>query len=77
MIATDLSKQQALGADPKAIQKINFTENLDRNRDIKMCFITEEVKETILDFSQALRMSSYDLATACSTILFCFNIISV
>ena len=52
MIATDLSKQQALGADPKAIQKINFTENLDRNRDIKMCFITEEVKETILDFSQ-------------------------
>ena len=32
MIATDLSKQQALDADPKAIQKINFTENLDKQR---------------------------------------------
>ena len=30
MIATDLSKQQALDADPKAIQKINFTRNLNR-----------------------------------------------
>ena len=28
MIAVDLSKQQALGADPKAIQQINFTANL-------------------------------------------------
>ena len=30
MIAIDLSKQQALDADPRAIQQINFTENLDR-----------------------------------------------
>ena len=30
MIATDLSKQQALDADPKAIQQINFTANVDR-----------------------------------------------
>ena len=30
MIATDLSKQQALDADPRAIQQINFTANLDR-----------------------------------------------
>ena len=30
MIAIDLSKQQALDADPKAIQQINFTVNLDR-----------------------------------------------
>ena len=29
MIAIDLSKQQALDADPKAIQQINFTGNLD------------------------------------------------
>ena len=29
MIAIDLTKQQALHADPKAIQKINFTENLN------------------------------------------------
>ena len=30
MIAIDLSKQQGLDADPKAIQQINFTEKLDR-----------------------------------------------
>ena len=30
MIAVDLSKQQALAADPRAIQQINFTANLDR-----------------------------------------------
>ena len=30
MIAVDLSKQQALDADPKAIQQNNFTANLDR-----------------------------------------------
>ena len=29
MIAIDLSKQQALDPDPKAIQQINFTANLD------------------------------------------------
>ena len=29
MMATDLSKQQALDADLKAIQQINFTTNLD------------------------------------------------
>ena len=29
MIPIDLTKQQALDADPKAIQKINFTENLN------------------------------------------------
>ena len=30
MIAIDLSKQQALDTDLRAIQQINFTENLDR-----------------------------------------------
>ena len=29
MIAIDLSKQQPLDADPKAIQEINFTGNLE------------------------------------------------
>ena len=29
MIAIDLSKQQVLDADPKAIQQINFIESLD------------------------------------------------
>ena len=30
MIAVDLSKQQALDCDPKAIQQISFTANLNR-----------------------------------------------
>ena len=30
MIAIDLSKQQELDADPRAIQQINFTANLNR-----------------------------------------------
>ena len=30
IIAIDLNKQQALDADPKAIQQINFRANLDR-----------------------------------------------
>ena len=52
MIAIDLSKQQALDADPKAIQEINFTANLDRAGNTRTYFILEEVKETVLDFSQ-------------------------
>ena len=47
MIAIDLSKQQALDADPKAIQQINFTANLDRAGNTAMLFIIEEAKETI------------------------------
>ena len=52
MIAVDLNKQQALDADPKAIQQINFTANLDRTGNLRIFFILEEAKETILDFSQ-------------------------
>ena len=52
IITTDLSKQQALDADPRAIQQINFTANLDRDGNTTMFFITEEAKETVLDFSQ-------------------------
>ena len=52
MIAVDLSKQQALDADPRAIQQINFTANLDRGGNTRVYFILEEAKETLLDFSQ-------------------------
>ena len=52
MIAVDLSRQQALDADPRAIQQINFTANLDRAGNTRVYFILEESKETILDFSQ-------------------------
>ena len=51
MIAIDLSKQQALDTDPRAIQQINFTANFDRAGNTTMFFITEEAKETVLDFS--------------------------
>ena len=52
MIAVDLSKQQPLDADPRAIQQINFTANLDRAGNTRAYFILEEAKETILDFSK-------------------------
>ena len=52
MIAVDLSKQQALDADPKAIQQTNFIANLDRAGNTRIYFILEEAKETVLDFSQ-------------------------
>ena len=52
MIAIDLRKQQALDADPRAVQQINFTANLDRQENTTIFFIIEEAKETVLDFSQ-------------------------
>ena len=52
MIAIELSKQQALDGDPRPIQQINFTSNLDRNENTTISFIIEEAKETVLGFSQ-------------------------
>ena len=54
MIEIDLSKQQALDADLRVIQQINFTGNLERQGDngTTMYFIIEEARESILDFSQ-------------------------
>ena len=52
MIAVDLSKQQSLDADPRAIQQINFTGNLDWAGNTTMFFIIEKAKETVLGFSQ-------------------------
>ena len=54
LIAIDLRKQQALDADPKAIQKINVTGNLEEDRNTTMFFVIEEAKEIILDFSQGI-----------------------
>ena len=51
MIAIDLSKQQGLDADPRAIQQINFRLNLDR-ANTRIYFILEEAKETVLNFAQ-------------------------
>ena len=70
MIARDLTKQQALDADPKAIQQINFTVNLNQGRNVigntTMFFVIEKSKETILDFPQG----------TVKAFLFCFNTIS-
>ena len=52
MIAIDFSKQQALDADPRAIQQINFIADLDRDGNTRFYFILEEVKETVFEFSK-------------------------
>ena len=51
MIAVDLSKLQALDADPKATQQINFKANLDNPGNTRIYFILKEAKETILNFT--------------------------
>ena len=48
----DLSKQQKLDADTKAIQQINFKGNLEQDGNTQMFFITELAKESVLNFSK-------------------------
>ena len=54
MISIGLNKQQALEANLKSMQQINFTGNLARDGDANttMSFIFEEVEITIWDFSE-------------------------
>ena len=52
MIEIDLSKQQALDSDPRAIQQIDFTANLDREGNTTMFFIIKKARETVAEFSQ-------------------------
>ena len=52
MIAIDLSRENELDADSRAIHQINFTANLDRAGNTTICFIIEEAKETVFEFSQ-------------------------
>ena len=52
MIAVDLSRQNELDADPRTIQQINFTANLDRAGNTTIFFIIQEAKETVFEFSQ-------------------------
>ena len=68
MIGIDLSKQQALDADSKAIQQVKFTGNLDWHEGAKFFFIIEKAKETILDFPRESIVN-----VLCN--LFCFNTI--
>ena len=60
MIAIDSSKQQALGADPKAIQQINFTVNLDR---LEGCigFIDFMLKDkSLLDYTNLFSPNDFE-----------------
>ena len=50
LIAADLIKQKSLDADPKAIQQIIFTGKTDNQ--IRVYYILEQSKETILEFSK-------------------------
>ena len=50
LIAVDLSKQKALDADSRAIQQIIFTSKTDNQ--IRVYYILEQSKETILKFSK-------------------------
>ena len=52
MIVIDLIKKTSIMGDPRVIQQINFTANLDRANNTRIYFILEEAKESILDFSQ-------------------------
>ena len=50
MIAIDLSKQQALDADPRAIQQINFTANLDTAGNTKCSLLLKKQKKLFWTF---------------------------
>ena len=52
MIAIDLSRQNELDVDPRAVQQINFKANLDRAGNTTIFFVIEEAKETVFEFSQ-------------------------
>ena len=48
LIAVDLSKQNELDSDPRAIQQIEFYGRLDTNSQV--CTVLEKSKETVLEF---------------------------
>ena len=50
LVTIDLNKQQKLDGDPKAIQQISFTDKVSRVESATTFFITEEAKETALNF---------------------------
>ena len=51
MIAIDLRKQQELDSDPKAMQQLNFTGNIENQS--KIFFIIEKAKEIVLNFPKS------------------------
>ena len=55
LIAIDLSKQQALNVDPRAIPQIYFTASLDREGNTRIYFILEETKKLSLTFHKEMQ----------------------
>ena len=54
IVAIDLNKEQVLNADPKAIQQVNPTANLDQDGNTTILFIIEEVKKSLQIFHKEL-----------------------
>ena len=54
MITIDLNKQQVLDAEPRAIQQINFTRNLDGAGNTTIIFIYEEENKLYWTFHKEL-----------------------
>ena len=46
----DLSKQEALDGNPKAIQQIDFIGNLNQSGNAMLFFVIDDVKQITLDF---------------------------
>ena len=54
MISIGLRRQEALDADPRTIQQINFTTNLNRTGNTRIYFILEEEKKLFWSFHKEL-----------------------
>ena len=52
LIAIKINKKEVIDVDLNVKQQTNFSANLNREGDTAMFFIYDEVKESILDFSQ-------------------------
>ena len=50
IITTDVSKQEALDADPRKIQQINFTANLDSAGNTTISLLLSKKKKLFLNF---------------------------
>ena len=58
LIATDLSKQEALDADPKAIRQINFPGNLERKGNAEVTMYAEATTYAFGQFFPSYQQSS-------------------
>ena len=66
MIAIDLSKEKALDDDPKSIQQINFTQNLEQAGGATIFFIIDKAEGNFFTRNCEIIMN-----------LFCFNIMLI